>query len=168
MSKPTLRSPFSAWTRRRRTKTPDRRSSTRTSRRTSTPSRGASLSATTIMWTRSYPMFNTQISDQYRVAQFKNEFNARFVVGGQPFPQFVFIWLPNDHTDMPRPSDGYAFRATYVADNDLALGKLVELFSHSPYWKDMAIFVTEDDAQDGLDHVDAPRSLLLAISPYAR
>ena len=117
---------------------------------------------------RSYPMFNTQISDQYRVAQFKNEFNARFVVGGQPFPQFVFIWLPNDHTDMPRPSDGYAFRASYVADNDLALGKLVELFSHSPYWKDMAIFVTEDDAQDGLDHVDAHRSLLLAISPYAR
>ena len=117
---------------------------------------------------RSYPMFNTQISDQYRVAQFRNEFNARFVVGGQPFPQFVFIWLPNDHTDKPRPSDGYAFRASYVADNDLALGKLVELFSHSPYWKDTAIFVTEDDAQDGLDHVDAHRSLLLVISPYAR
>jgi hypothetical protein len=55
-----------------------------------------------------------------------------------------------------------------VADNDLALGKLVELFSHSPFWKDMAIFVTEDDAQDGRDHVDAHRSLLLVASPYAR
>jgi hypothetical protein len=55
-----------------------------------------------------------------------------------------------------------------VADNDLALGKLVELFSHSPFWKDMAIFVTEDDAQSGQDHVDAHRSLLLTISPYAK
>jgi hypothetical protein len=55
-----------------------------------------------------------------------------------------------------------------VADNDLALGKVVELLSHSPFWKDMAIVVTEDDAQDGQDHVDAHRSLLLVISPYAR
>jgi hypothetical protein len=54
-----------------------------------------------------------------------------------------------------------------VADNDLALGKLVELFSHSPFWKDMAIFVTEDDAQNGRDHVDAHRSVLMVISPYA-
>jgi DNA-binding beta-propeller fold protein YncE len=117
---------------------------------------------------RAYPMFNTQISDQYRVAQFTNEFNARFIAGGEPLPQFIFIWLPNDHTDKPRPADGYPFRASFVADNDLALGKLVELLSRSPYWKDTAIFVTEDDAQDGLDHVDAHRSLLLVISPYAR
>ena len=117
---------------------------------------------------RAYPMFNTRISDQYRLTQFTNEFNARFIAGGQPFPQFVFIWLPNDHTDEPRPADGYPFRASFVADNDLALGKLIELFSHSPFWRDTAIFVTEDDAQDGLDHVDAHRSLLLAISPWAR
>lgn len=117
---------------------------------------------------RAYPMFNTSISDQYRVAQFQHEFQVRYLSGKEPLPQFIYIWLPNDHTAKPRPEDGYAYQASYVADNDLALGKLVELFSRSPFWKNMAIFVTEDDAQDGLDHVDAHRSLLMVISPYAR
>ncbi len=117
---------------------------------------------------RAYPEFNTSISDQYRVAQFEHEFRVRYLGGKEPLAQFIYIWLPNDHTAKPRPEDGYAYRASYVADNDLALGKLVELFSHSPFWKETAIFVTEDDAQDGRDHVDAHRSLLLVISPYAR
>jgi hypothetical protein len=117
---------------------------------------------------RSYASFNTNISDQYRFEQFQREFDLRYASGKEPLPQFLCIWLPNDHTAKPRPEDGYHYRASYVADNDLALGKLVELLSHSPFWKDMAIFVTEDDAQDGQDHVDAHRSLLLAISPYAR
>jgi YVTN family beta-propeller protein len=117
---------------------------------------------------RAYPAFNTLISDQYRFGQFQSEFRVRYLVDGKPLPQFICIWLPNDHTDKPRPEDGYAYRASYVADNDLALGKLVELFSHSPFWKDMAIVVIEDDAQDGRDHVDAHRSPLLVISPYAR
>jgi DNA-binding beta-propeller fold protein YncE len=117
---------------------------------------------------RAYPTFNTSISDQYRVEQFQHEFQVRYASGKQPLPQFMFIWLPNDHTAKPRPDDGYHYQASYVADNDLALGKLVELFSHSPFWEDLAIFVTEDDAQDGNDHVDAHRSLLLVISPYAR
>jgi hypothetical protein len=116
---------------------------------------------------RDYPTFNTNISDQYRFVQFKREFDE-FVSGKKPLPQFIYIWLPNDHTADPRPEDGFSYRASYVADNDLALGKLVELFSHSPFWKDMAIFVTEDDAQDGQDHMDAHRSLLLVISPYAK
>jgi DNA-binding beta-propeller fold protein YncE len=116
---------------------------------------------------RDFPTFNTNISDQYRFAQFKKEFDE-FVSGRQAMPQFIYIWLPNDHTAEPRPAEGFAYRASYVADNDLALGKLIELFSHSPFWKDMAIFVTEDDAQDGQDHLDAHRSLLLTISPYAK
>jgi YVTN family beta-propeller protein len=117
---------------------------------------------------RSYATFNTNISDQYRFGQFQSEFELRYASGKEPLPQFIYIWLPNDHTAKPRPEDGYHYRASYVADNDLALGKLVELLSHSPFWKDMAIFVTEDDAQNGQDHVDAHRSLLLVISPYAR
>ncbi len=117
---------------------------------------------------RSYPTFNTNISDQYRFQQFKREFELRYASGKEPMPQFMFIWLPNDHTSDPRPAEGYPYRASYVADNDLALGEIVELFSHSPFWRDTAIFVTEDDAQDGTDHVDAHRSLLLVISPYAR
>jgi hypothetical protein len=116
---------------------------------------------------RDYPTFNTNISDQYRFARFKEEFDE-FASGRKPLPRFIYIWLPNDHTADPRPGDGFPYRASYVADNDLALGKLVELFSHSPFWKDMAIFVTEDDAQDGQDHVDAHRSVLLTISPYAK
>jgi hypothetical protein len=117
---------------------------------------------------RSYPTFNTSIPDQYRFEQFKQEFDTRYLSGKEPLPQFIYIWLPNDHTATPRPKDGYPYTASYVADNDLALGKLIELFSHSPFWKNMAIFVTEDDAQNGQDHVDAHRSLLLVISPYAR
>jgi YVTN family beta-propeller protein len=117
---------------------------------------------------RTYPTFNTNISDQYRFQQFEREFQIRYASGREPLPQFTFIWLPNDHTSDPRPEEGYPYRASYVADNDLALGKLVQLMSQSPFWKDTAIFVTEDDAQDGTDHVDSHRSLLLVISPYAR
>jgi len=117
---------------------------------------------------RSYPTFNLNISDQYRFQQFKNEFEVRFAGSEKtPLPQLLFLWLPNDHTANPRPQEGYPYRASYVADNDLALGKLVELFSHSPYWEDTAMFVTEDDAQAGTDHVDAHRSVLMIISPYA-
>ena len=117
---------------------------------------------------RTFPNFNTSIPDQYRFTQFKKEFDTRYLSGKQPLPQFMYIWLCNDHTAKPRPADGYPYHASYVADNDLALGKLVELFSHSPYWKNMAVFVTEDDAQNGQDHVDAHRSLLMVISPYSR
>lgn len=117
---------------------------------------------------RTYPTFNTNISDQYRFEQFRREFAARYASGREALPQLIFIWLPQDHTADPRPADGYPYRASYVADNDLALGKFVQLFSHSAYWRDMAIFVTEDDAQDGTDHVDAHRSILLVVSPYSR
>ncbi len=117
---------------------------------------------------RAYATFNMFISDQYRFAQFQREFEIRFASGKEPLPQFIVLYLPNDHTARPRAEDGYPYTASYVADNDLALGKVVELLSHSPFWKDMAIVVTEDDAQDGQDHVDAHRSLLLVISPYAR
>ncbi len=81
-------------------------------------------------------------------------------------PNLSIIKLPNDHTDglkALRPTPQF-----FVADNDFALGKLVEAVSNSPYWKDTAIFVVEDDAQDGADHVDAHRSVALVISAYNR
>ncbi len=117
---------------------------------------------------RIYPTFNTSIPDQYRFEQFQKEFDERYVHGLQPLPQFIYIWLPNDHTATPRPADGYAYHASYVADNDLALGKLIDLFSHSKFWPETAIFITEDDAQNGRDHVDAHRSVLLVVSPFSR
>jgi len=117
---------------------------------------------------RTYPTFNTSIPDQYRFEQFQKEFEQRYGGGLQPLPQFIYIWLPNDHTAKPRPEDGYPYHASYVADNDLALGKIIDLLSHSKFWPEMAIFITEDDAQNGHDHVDAHRSIVLVVSPFSR
>lgn len=113
---------------------------------------------------RKFPTFNVGIPDQYRYAEFLRDFNQRIQSGYDA--ALTVIRLPNDHTASPRPADGYPYRASYVADNDLALGKIVDTISHSPIWKDTAIFVIEDDAQGGVDHVDAHRSPLLVISPY--
>lgn len=74
--------------------------------------------------------------------------------------------LPNDHTEGTRP--GRATPQAYVADNDLALGRMVEVLSKSRFWKDRVMLVTEDDAQNGPDHVDAHRTVALAISPYTQ
>jgi len=117
---------------------------------------------------RQYPQFNTNIPDQYRVSQFIAEVERKYVAGGEPFPQFVFIHLPQDHGARTRPADGYPYAASYMADNDYALGRIVDYLSHKPWWREMAIFVTEDDAQGGVDHVDSHRTVMLAVSPYAR
>ncbi len=117
---------------------------------------------------RDYPGYNTNIPDQFRANAFIGEMEKRYIVGNEPLPRFIFIHLPNDHTARPRPEDGYPFTASYVADNDYALGRIMEFLSKSPWWKQMAVFITEDDAQGGVDHVDSRRSLLLVASPYAR
>ncbi len=82
------------------------------------------------------------------------------------FPDLVILWLPRDHT-LGRQASRPSPRAM-VADNDLALGLIVERLSQSPAWASLAVFVLEDDAQNGPDHVDAHRSVLLVASPYAR
>jgi hypothetical protein len=114
---------------------------------------------------RDFPTFNTHIPDQYRVDVFLRDL-AKWSSGAEPMPAFVLLYLPNDQGDQTR--FGYPFLHSYMADNDLALGRVVEAFSESPFWKDMAIIVTEDDAQAGVDHVDAHRSVLLHIGPWAR
>ena len=81
-------------------------------------------------------------------------------------PNLVMMVLPNDHTEGTSP--GWCTPAACVADNDLALGKIVEGLSHSSFWRDMAILVVEDDAQNGVDHIDGHRTVALAISPYTR
>jgi YVTN family beta-propeller protein len=117
---------------------------------------------------RTYPNYNMNIPDQFRASQFIAEVKRLYIEGGEQFPRFLFIHLPNDHTAKPRPEDGYPFTASYVADNDYALGRIIEFLSHSPWWKEMAIFITEDDAQSGVDHVDSHRTVLLVASPYAK
>jgi DNA-binding beta-propeller fold protein YncE len=117
---------------------------------------------------RRYPGFNMNIPDQHRASQFIAEIDERFVRTGATLPRLLFIHLPNDHTAKKRPENGYPSEASYVADNDLALGRIVEYLSHGAWWPKMAVFVTEDDAQSGVDHVDSHRTLLLVASPYAR
>jgi DNA-binding beta-propeller fold protein YncE len=118
-----------------------------------------------------YPDFNTDYPDQLRADEFLNEFaafaRAREENESPEFqlPAFVLLYLPDDHTGGTRPERPRP--AASVADNDLALGRVVDAVSHSPYWDDTAIFVLEDDAQDGGDHVDAHRSIAFVISKYS-
>jgi DNA-binding beta-propeller fold protein YncE len=113
-----------------------------------------------------YPDFNTDYPDQLRADEFLNEFEgfvrARKEGKGPELPNYVLLYLPDDHTHGTSP--GHPRPAASVADNDLALGRVVEAVSHSPYWDDTAILVVEDDAQDGADHVDAHRSIAFVIS----
>ena len=81
-------------------------------------------------------------------------------------PRLIILRLPNDHTAGTKR--GAPTPAAYVADNDLALGRVVEAVSHGKFWKETAIFVLEDDAQNGPDHVDAHRSMALVVSPYTK
>lgn len=116
-----------------------------------------------------FPDFNTSYPDQLRADEFLNEFDnfvrARSQGSGTELPAFVLLYLPNDHTNGTAP--GKPRPAASVADNDLAVGRVVDAVSHSPYWDDTAIFIIEDDAQDGADHVDAHRSIAFAISKYS-
>ena len=118
-----------------------------------------------------YPDFNTDYPDQLRVDEFLNEFSAYTrarVANESPdfqLPAFVLLYLPDDHTGGTRPEKPRPEAS--VADNDLALGRVVEAISHSPYWDDTAIFVLEDDAQNGADHIDAHRSIAFVVSKYS-
>jgi DNA-binding beta-propeller fold protein YncE len=114
-----------------------------------------------------YPDFETDYPDQLRADEFLREFDEFVKARGtaQELPQFILLYLPDDHTGGTRP--GKPTPQASVADNDLAVGRVVDAVSHSPYWDDTAIFMLEDDAQDGADHVDAHRSIAFVISKYS-
>ncbi|MGK3205810.1 phosphoesterase [Amycolatopsis sp. MEPSY49] len=103
-----------------------------------------------------FPKFDTAVPDQYRYQIWKDDFEKNGPANLNMF------WLSSDHTGGPPNA------AAQVADNDLAVGKIVDEISHSLYWKDSAIFVVEDDSQAGLDHVDGHRAPVQIISPYAQ
>jgi DNA-binding beta-propeller fold protein YncE len=111
-----------------------------------------------------YPSWELAIPDSRRVDAWLEEFRT-FESNGQ-LPSLSIVRLGNDHTSGTRP--GAPTPRAMVAENDLALGRLVEAISHSRYWRDSAIFVLEDDAQNGPDHVDAHRSPVLVVSPFSR
>jgi DNA-binding beta-propeller fold protein YncE len=108
--------------------------------------------------------FDLAYPDQKRADRFIGELK-RFEVEGE-MPRLQIVRLPNDHTQGAWP--GKPTPASFVADNDLALGRVVEAVSHSKFWPQTAIFVVEDDAQNGPDHVDAHRTVALVASPYTR
>ena len=113
---------------------------------------------------KSYPSYDNKVPDVYRAALFAKRFD-RYVKDGN-LPNLVVMSLPNDHTN--GTSEKVPTPRAAIADNDLALGQIVETISKSPYWKDSVIFVIEDDTQNGVDHVDAHRTPAFVISPYTR
>ena len=115
-----------------------------------------------------YAGFNTNIPDQFRMQQFESEFTKLWLNKKRELPRLITMQLPNDHTASPRPQDGYPYTHSYVADNDLALGRILHFLSRTPYWKNMLVIITEDDPQGGVDHIDAHRSLLMLAGPYVK
>jgi DNA-binding beta-propeller fold protein YncE len=115
-----------------------------------------------------YAGFNCNIPDQFRMEQFESEFKKLWLNKHKPLPSLITMQVPNDHTADPRPKDGYPYHESYVADNDLAVGRILHFLSRTPYWKNMLVIVTEDDPQGGVDHIDAHRSILMMAGPYVK
>ncbi len=109
---------------------------------------------------QNYPQFDLGIPDQFRFDIWQQTFNTDVASGS--VPQLEFMWISSDHTGGPPTAQAMQ------ADNDLALGRYVDAISHSSIWSSSAIFVEEDDAQDGVDHVDGHRSPGYIISPYVQ
>jgi len=108
--------------------------------------------------------FPIHVPDVYRASEFIKELHE--YEKADNFPNFIIMLLPGDHTSGTRP--GLPTPRAAVADNDLALGQIVEAISNSKFWKETSIFVTEDDPQAGLDHVDGHRTVGMVISPYTK
>jgi YVTN family beta-propeller protein len=113
---------------------------------------------------KSYIGFPNVVPDVYRAAEFIRELNE--FEKNDSFPNFIIMLLPNDHTSGTRP--GMPTPKAAVADNDLALGQIIEAISESKFWNETCIFVTEDDPQAGLDHIDGHRTVGFVISPYTK
>jgi len=107
---------------------------------------------------QNYPQFDLGIPDQFRVDVWAQDFAND--VANDTVPQLEMMWISSDHTGGPPTA-----QATQ-ADNDLAVGRFIDIISHSPVWSSSAIFIEQDDAQDGVDHVDGHRSPGYVISPY--
>ncbi len=114
-----------------------------------------------------YPGYDShKIPDILRAKAFIDELNVYEKMDGDQWPELIIIALPNDHTGGTSP--GLPTPRAMVADNDLALGQIIEAISKSRFWKNTAIFVTEDDSQDGWDHISAYRTVGLIASPYTK
>lgn len=123
------------------------------------------------LWSRTshdYAGFNTNIPDQFRMDQFERNFTKMWLQGKGKMPQLITMQVPNDHAAEPRAKDGYPYIHSYIADNDLAVGRILHFLSRTLYWKNMLVIITEDDPQGGVDHIDAHRSILMMAGPYVK
>ena len=111
-----------------------------------------------------FPAYGLRVPDVVRARIFLRHLKAWEASG--TMPNLVMIQLPSDHTEGTTP--GFSTPNACLSDNDFAVGQVVEGISHSKFWKSTLILIVEDDAQDGLDHVDGHRTVALAISPYIR
>jgi hypothetical protein len=116
---------------------------------------------------RCFPNFQLAIPDQYRVDQWLPKFQHQEQTGSMP--NLTFMWLMTDHTGATgvANSNTEPDPVAQVADNDLAVGRVIDTISHSKFWKSTAIFVVEDDTQNGVDHVDGHRGPAFVVSPYS-
>ena len=114
------------------------------------------------MLDKDFPAFNFAVPDVYRTEMFIRDFNKNVKNGS--VPDFNIIALPNDHTIAYFP--GFPTPYAMVTDNDPALGRIVETISKSPIWKESVIFVTKDDAQNDVDHVDGHRTMIFVAARY--
>lgn len=115
-----------------------------------------------------YPAYNTYIPDIARADWFVESIETYRTEHEGKLPRFVNITLCNDHGAAAIPENGYPYVASYMADNDLALGKIVAYLSSQPEWKKMAIFVTQDDSGGDNDSIDRHRSYVMLISPWSK
>ncbi len=115
-----------------------------------------------------YAGFNTNIPDQFRMDQFEEEFTKKWIKGNEEMPKLIAMQVPNDHGADPRPESGYPYVHSYMADNDLAVGRILHFLSRTKYWKNMLVIMMEDDPQGGVDHIDAHRSVLMMAGPYVK
>jgi DNA-binding beta-propeller fold protein YncE len=114
-----------------------------------------------------WPVLRGQAPDTERAALFVAEIERRFIKTGTDLPQFLYVVLPNDSISQAQPETGYPFPESAVADNDNALGLILEYLSGTPWWKRMVVFVTEA-AGGGLDHIDPRRTVLLCAGPWVK
>lgn len=116
---------------------------------------------------QSFPGYDGhKFTDVMRAKAFIDELNEYEKMEGDQWPELIIMALPNDHTAGTRP--GFPTPRAMVADNDVALGQILEAISESKFWKNTAVFITEDDSQAGWDHVSAYRTVGLIASPYTK
>ncbi len=121
---------------------------------------------------RNYAGFDMNIPDWLRMDQFEKEFTAKWLTLPKgkkvELPRLIALQLPNDHGAGVRPEAGFPYPHSFMADNDISLGRILQFLSHTPYWKNMLVVITEDDPQGGVDHIDAHRSVLMLAGPYVK